>query len=142
MSGLLVGFRSEAMFGFGHADLVRALPWSTAWLGGCSLGVLMGRGFSTTVRGPMPTPPASQSAPAETNEPLYPAVEGFIERATPEEVDGLFQPIKQGLEGLKGPKVEQAKKVKASLVRTEELLHHLIEVREKLTAEKKGGKGR
>lgn len=69
---------------------------------------------------------------------MYPAVEGFIERATPDQVSGLFQSIKQGLDGLKGPKAEQSKKVRAALERTEELLQHLIEVREKLTAEKKG----
>lgn len=87
----------------------------------------------------MPTPP--QATPAAP-EPMYPAVEGFIEKATPDEVNGLFSSIKQGLDGLKGPKAEQSKKVRVALERTEELLHHLIEVREKLTAEKKGAKGR
>jgi len=73
---------------------------------------------------------------------MYPAVEGFIERASPEEIAGLFQSIKQGLDGLKGPKGDQGKKVKAALERTEELLNHLLEVREKLTSEKQGAKGR
>lgn len=85
-----------------------------------------------------PTHAAEPSAP----EPMYPAVESFIESATPEEVTGLFASIREGLDALKGPKAEQSKKVKVALDRTEELLSHLIEVREKLTAEKKGAKAR
>lgn len=86
----------------------------------------------------MPTP----SQPQTSTEPMYPAVEGFIERASPEEIAGLFQSIKAGLGDLKGPKADQSKKVKAALDRTEELLTHLLEVREKLTSEKHASKGR
>ncbi len=90
----------------------------------------------------MPNPkPTATPAPAPA-EPLYPVIESFVETASPAEVDQLFTQLKDGLANLKGPKAEQAKKVQAALERTEELLSFLIGVREKLEAEKKGGKGR
>jgi len=90
---------------------------------------------------PAPKPPAS--APAlELPTPSFPAIESFIERATPEEVQSLFAPVKNELANLKGPKVEQAKKVQAAISRTEELLGILLETRERLMAEAKSGKGR
>lgn len=90
---------------------------------------------------PNPKPQAPQeSAPAE---PLYPVIESFVERASREEVGELFARIKDGLFNLKGPKVEQSKKVQTALERTEELLNFLIGIREKMEAERKGGgKGR
>jgi len=89
----------------------------------------------------MPNPKPSAPAPAPA-EPLYPVIESFVETASKDEVGQLFAQLKDGLTHLKGPKVEQAKKVHAALERTEELLAFLIGVREKLEAEKKGGKGR
>ena len=73
--------------------------------------------------------------------PSFPAIESFIERATPEEIQGLFTPIKEGLGALKGPKAEQGKKIQAALSSAEELLGILLETRERLVAEAKG-KGR
>lgn len=81
-------------------------------------------------------PPSAPAAPAEY-EPLYPAIEGFIERATAEEIADLFSPLKEGLSGLKGPRADQAKKVGKAIEKTEELLSHLLQVREKLEAERK-----
>jgi hypothetical protein len=81
-----------------------------------------------------PTPPAA-------NEPLYPAIEGFIERASVEDIAELFSPLKEGLAGLKGPKAEQGKKVGKAIEKTEELLSHLLQVRERLESERKGKGG-
>lgn len=91
-------------------------------------------------------PPKPQQQQAPEAEPLptpsYPAIESFIERATADEVQALFNPIKEGLEALKGPKAEQGKKIQAALSSAEELLGILLETRERLIAESKGGKGR
>ena len=89
---------------------------------------------------PPPSKPAAP-APEPLPAPSYPHIEAFIERATPEELSGLFTSVKQGLEGLKGPKAEHAKKVQAAISRTEELLGVLLDTRERLVAESKG-KGR
>lgn len=83
---------------------------------------------------PAKTPPP---AAVETNESLYPAIEGFIEKATAEEIADLFSPLKEGLTTLKGPRAEQAKKVGKAILKTEELLSYLLQVREKLEAERK-----
>lgn len=89
----------------------------------------------------MPPSPKPAAAPApEFPTPSYPTIESFIETATPEEVNGLFSSVKQGLEDLKGPKVEQAKKAQAAIARAEELLGILLETRERLIAESKGRK--
>lgn len=86
-----------------------------------------------------PNPQSEQAA----QEPMYPVIETFVEKASAEEIGQCFDSVKQGLGGLKGPKAEQAKKVTAAVSRTEELLSHLLQVREKLEAEKKsGGRGR
>lgn len=89
----------------------------------------------------MPPSPHPAAAPApEFPSPSYPTIESFIETATPDEVNGLFASVREGLEGLKGPKVEQAKKVRAAISRAEELLGILLETRERLLAESKGRK--
>jgi len=89
-------------------------------------------------------PPKQQAAPEP--EPLptpsYPAIEAFIESASAEEIQGLFNPIKEGLGALKGPKAEQGKKVQAAIDSAQELLGILLETRERLIAESKGNKGR
>ncbi len=77
-----------------------------------------------------------------SNEPvadasLYPAIEQFIEHAGAAEVDALFASLKEGLKGLKGPKSEQGKKVQKAVERTEELLQHLLQMREKIEASRK-----
>jgi hypothetical protein len=88
-------------------------------------------------------PPSKQTAPAADAlpTPSFPAIETFIERATAEEVQSLFTPVKNELANLKGPKAEQAKKVQAAISRTEELLGVLLETRERLVSEAKS-KGR
>ena len=79
----------------------------------------------------------------QSQQSIYPVIEGFVEKATPDQVEHLFDPVKDALKGLKGPKADQAKKVQAAISRTEELLSHLMQIREKLEAERKGaGKGR
>lgn len=84
-----------------------------------------------------------QQEEAQAQQSMYPVVEAFVEKATAEDVAHFFDSVKEGLAALKGPKAEQAKKVKVALERTEELLSHLLQVRENLEAERKGqGKGR
>ncbi len=82
-------------------------------------------------------PPAKNQPPPAAAEPLYPAIEGFIERATAEEVIALFSPLREGLTGLKGPNAAHGKKVGKAIDKTEELLSHLLQVREKLEAQRK-----
>lgn len=79
--------------------------------------------------------PEAQSQP----EPLYPALEGFIENASADDVAALFAPIRAELEGLKGPKADQGKKALKALDRSQELLSYLLQVREKIQADRKGG---
>ena len=91
----------------------------------------------------MPPPKQQQAPEAEPlPTPSYPAIESFIERASADEVQALFNPIKEGLDTLKGPKAEQGKKIQVALSSAEELLGILVETRERLIAESKGGKGR
>lgn len=91
----------------------------------------------------MANPKTASARPAETpQESLYPVIESFAEYASRDDVAAVFGPLKERLAALKGPKVEQAKKAKVALERTEELLLQLVETREKLEAEKKGPKGR
>ena len=82
-------------------------------------------------------PPAKNQPPPAAAEPLYPAIEGFIERATADDIAALFEPLREGLTGLKGPKADQAKKVGKAIEKTQELLSHLLQVREKLEAQRK-----
>ncbi|HEX8440158.1 hypothetical protein [Archangium sp.] len=89
-------------------------------------------------------PPSKQTANAPVEPlpaPSFPAIESFIERASTEEVQSLFAPVKNELANLKGPKAEQAKKAQTAISRAEELLGVLLETRERLVAESKG-KGR
>jgi len=90
-------------------------------------------------------PPTSKQQPEPVAEPLptpsFPAIEAFIEGATAQEVQALFNPVKNELANLKGPKTEHAKKVHAAISRTEELLAVLLDTRERLVAESRS-KGR
>jgi hypothetical protein len=74
--------------------------------------------------------------PAANNEPMYRAIEAFIERASADEVAGLFKPIRDGLTSLKGPRAEHARKIQKAIDKAQELLSHLLEVREKLEADR------
>ncbi|NBD08652.1 MULTISPECIES: hypothetical protein [Corallococcus] len=89
-------------------------------------------------------PPARTPAPPpqELPVPSYPAVETFIEKASANDVQALFAPVKEELAGLKGPRAETGKKAQAAIARAEELLSMLVDVREKLVAESKQSKGR
>ena len=82
--------------------------------------------------------PIAESTPvAESN---YPTIEGLVETASPDELQAVFAPLKEALEAATGPRAEHAKKVAKAISRTEELLGYLLEVREKLLADR-GGKG-
>ena len=87
------------------------------------------------------TPPAA-AAPQPIPEPSYPVIEGFVEKATADDIAALFKDLKTQLGGLKGPKAEQGKKVGKAIERTEELLSYLLQVREKLEADRKGKGGK
>ena len=83
----------------------------------------------------MATTPSSAESPRE---PLYPALEGFIEFATPEEVASVFAPLKASLTALKGPRAELGKKAHLAVERTEELIQYLFQVREKIDSSPRG----
>ena len=78
--------------------------------------------------------------PAPVAEPQYPEVESFIERASSEDIGALFASVREGLKDLKGPRAPHAKKVALALDSAEELLRHLLQVREQLTVERRPGK--
>lgn len=71
-------------------------------------------------------------------QPEYPAIATFVDAAQARDVEALFQPLREGLSAMKGPKAEQAKKVTKAIERTEELMSHLLQVREKIASERKG----
>jgi hypothetical protein len=89
----------------------------------------------------MPAAQKPAAAPA-ADDSRYPGVERFIERASAEDVAHAFSSVREGLTGLKGPKADQAKKVTAAVERAEELFGFLLEVRERMLADKKGSKKR
>jgi hypothetical protein len=70
-------------------------------------------------------------------ESLYPAIEGFIETATVDEVGAVYDSLEEGLSQVKGPRAELAKKASQAIERTQELLLFLLEVRQKLEASRK-----
>jgi hypothetical protein len=78
--------------------------------------------------------PARQPMP----QPEYPVIATFVDAAQKADVEALFGDIREGLAGLKGPKAEQARKVSKAIERTEELMSHLLQVREKIAADRKG----
>ncbi len=82
--------------------------------------------------------PKAEAAQAQAQDvTLYPVVEAFVERAAPEDVGQFFLSVKEGLQALKGPRAEQAKKIGVAIERTEELLQHLLQVRENIEADRK-----
>jgi|GEM_PF-805920 hypothetical protein len=84
---------------------------------------------------------AQAAEPQKLPEPSYPVIEGFVEKATADGIAATFKDLRDQLAGLKGPKAEQAKKVGKAIDRTEELLSYLLQVREKLEADRKGKGG-
>lgn len=85
---------------------------------------------------------AKQATPPPAEDSSFPTLEALIERATAEEIAHVFDPVREGLAQLKGPRAEQGRKVEVALSRVEELLAYLLQVRERLETEKKAGKGR
>jgi hypothetical protein len=82
-------------------------------------------------------PPSAPQAPADTKpEPMYPNIEAFIETASSADIEGLYAPLKDSLGALKGPRAEIGKKAVKAVDRAQELLLHLLEVREKIEAER------
>lgn len=71
----------------------------------------------------------------------YPAIEGFIDTVPAADIPNTFKDLKEQLAALKGPRAEQAKKVGKAIERTEELLSYLMQVKEKLEADRKGKGG-
>ena len=66
----------------------------------------------------------------------YPAVEALVESASPEELAHFFDSVREGLESVKGPKAEYAKRVRSAVERTDELLAFLLETREKIAGQR------
>jgi hypothetical protein len=73
-------------------------------------------------------------------EPLYPAIEGFLETATQADLDALFASVKDSLTALQGPRAEYRARVEKAVARTEELLQHLLQVRARLEEKATGGR--
>ncbi len=90
--------------------------------------------MATAKKEKAPTPAEPQVLPEQS----YPVLEGFVEKATSDDIAALFKDLKTQLGALKGPKAEQGKKVGKAIERTEELLSYLLQVREKLEADRKG----
>jgi hypothetical protein len=67
---------------------------------------------------------------------MYPNIEGFIEQATPGEVDTLFASVRSRLDAVKGPKADHARKAIAAIDQAHELLVYLLQIRERLSAER------
>ena len=81
---------------------------------------------------------AEEAVPVSPTESVYPTIEGFIETASADEVKALYDEVREALGALKGPRAEQGKKAGKGVARTEELLSFLLQVREKIEAERKG----
>ena len=81
--------------------------------------------------------PSAPAAPAAATEPLYPNIEAFIETASNEDIENLYAPLKDSLAALKGPRAENGKKVVKGVEQAEALLQHLLEIREKIEADRK-----
>ena len=89
----------------------------------------------------MPPKKSGKEEQPQLEEPKYPHIEAFAEQAGSDDVVSVFSPLKESLQAVKGPRADAAKKAVKGVERTEELLHHLLEVREKIKAER-GGSGK
>lgn len=67
--------------------------------------------------------------PDEAN---YPTLEGLVESLPEDQVDTIFEALRQQLAALKGPRQAQAKRVEKALDQCQALVSHLLEVRKKL----------
>lgn len=70
--------------------------------------------------------------PDEAN---YPTLEGLVETLAEDQVESVFEALRQELLTLKGPKQTQAKRVEKALDQCQALIVHLLEVRKKLEQE-------
>lgn len=80
------------------------------------------------------------NAPPPLPTPTYPAIETLIEYVTADELAVLFAPVTAAVAELKGPRAEQGKKALKAVEHTQGLLSHLLQVREKLEASRKGSR--
>ena len=80
------------------------------------------------------------ASPPPLPTPTYPAIETLIEYVTADELTTLFAPVSTALAELKGPRAEQGKRAAKAVEHTQGLLSHLLQVREKLEAQRKGGR--
>src|SRR5690606_51321 len=83
---------------------------------------------------------SEQTPPEPLPAPSYPLLEAFVETIPAEEAATVFADVREALEGLKGPRAEQARKVRVALDTADELIQLLLNVRSELEAEK-GGRG-
>jgi hypothetical protein len=81
--------------------------------------------------------PDTETERAPLPQPEYPTIATFVDVAQPADVDALYRELRGRLEALKGPRAEQARKVTKAIERTEELMHHLLQVRESIGKNKK-----
>lgn len=70
--------------------------------------------------------------PDESN---YPTLEGLVEGLAADQVEEVFEALRQQLSTLKGPRQVQAKRVEKALDQCQALIEHLLEVRKKLEEE-------
>lgn len=84
---------------------------------------------------------SEQTPPEPLPAPSYPLLEAFVETIPAEEAAAVFADVRDALDGLKGPRAEQGKKIRVALDTADELIQLLLNVRNELEAEqgKKGG---
>ncbi len=74
-------------------------------------------------------------AKEKSAERFYPTLEVFLEQETRSGVAEAFDDARGKLSGAKGTKAAAAKKAVIAIEKTETLLHHLFDVKERLAAE-------
>ncbi len=70
-----------------------------------------------------------------SDEANYPTLEGLVESLGEDQVEAVFEALRQELAALKGPRQDRAKKVEKALDQCQALITHLLEVRRKLEQE-------
>ena len=87
----------------------------------------------------MPSSP-KEAVDLQIVESSYPHIEIFAEQAGSDDIKEIFGGLKASLADVKGPRAGAAQKAVAGIERTEELLQYLLEVREKIKADRSGAK--
>ena len=77
----------------------------------------------------------TRSGASQADGHFYPSLEAFVERESRTSVDELFAPTRATLSEAKGTKAASAKKAAAAIEKTQALLQHLFDVRERLARE-------